>query len=94
MLMKYITFDDHLKEQLKDPEFRRIWEKSEPQRRIASQLIKARIEQDVSQKQLAKKIGTTQAVISRIENSSVNPSIGIIYKLATALGKKLEINFV
>lgn len=92
--MKYLTFDDHLKEQLRDPEFRRLWKKSEPQRRIASQSIKARIEKNMSQKQLAKKMGTTQAVISRIENSSVNPSIGILARLATALDKKLEINFV
>ena len=92
--MKHITFDEYLKEQLQDPEFRRIWEESAPQRHIASQLIEARIAQDISQKQLAQKMGTTQAVISRIENSSVNPSIGILARLATALDKKLEINFV
>ena len=47
----------------------------------------------MSQRQLAKKAKTTQAIISRIENMTINPSIGLLQKLATAFGKRLEINF-
>ena len=47
----------------------------------------------ISQRELAKKVGTTQAVISRIENMSVSPSIGLLQRIAGSLGKKLEIKF-
>jgi len=85
MKVKNITLDELLKKQLKDPEFRRLWEESEPQYQATRALIKAR---------LAKKADTTQAVISRVESMAVNPSVGLLQKLASALGKKLEIKFV
>ncbi|AKM79356.1 MAG: HTH domain-containing protein [Candidatus Beckwithbacteria bacterium GW2011_GWB1_47_15] len=94
MKVKNITLDELLKKQLKDPEFRRLWEESEPQYQATRALIKARLEKKLSQRQLAKKADTTQAVISRVESMAVNPSVGLLQKLASALGKKLEIKFV
>lgn len=91
--MKDLTLDDYLKEQLKDPAFKKEWEKSEVAYQVTRGLIQARIEGRVSQRQLAEKVGTTQAVISRIENMSVSPSIGLLQRIAAALGKKLEIRF-
>ncbi len=92
--MKGIYFDDYLKEQLKDPEFKKEWEKSEPAYQAGREMIRARIKAKISQRQLAKKAGTTQAVISRIENMSVSPSIGLVQRIAQAMGKKLQIRFV
>ena len=91
--MKDITLNDYLKEQLKDLEFKKEWEKSEAAYQITRELIRARIEGKLSQRQLAQKTGTTQAVISRIENMSVSPSIGLVQRIANSLGKKLEIKF-
>jgi len=91
--MKPLYFDDFLKEQLKDPEFKKEWYESEPAYQAGAELIKARIEAKISQRQLAKKANTTQAVISRIENMSVSPTIGLLQKVAKAVGKKLEIKF-
>lgn len=50
-------------------------------------LISARVNQRISQRELAKRAGTTQAVISRIENKSVNPSINLVNRLFQALGQ-------
>jgi transcriptional regulator with XRE-family HTH domain len=50
------------------------------------------MEQKVSQRDLAKKAQTTQAIISRLENLSFNPSLNLLERLAGALGKKLEVN--
>lgn len=72
--MKSLTPNQVIKENLKDPKFKKAWNKSESQYQVIRQLIKARIEKGVSQRDLAKKAKTTQAVISRIENMSVNPS--------------------
>ena len=91
--MKDFTFDQYLKEQLKDPEFKKEWEKSETSYQVTRALIGARIKGNISQRQLAKKAGTTQAVISRIENMTVSPSINLLGRIAESLGKKLEIRF-
>lgn len=91
--MRDLTLNDYLKEQLKDPEFKKEWEKSEAAYQVTRELIRARIENSVSQRQLAKHAGTTQAVISRIENMNVSPSIGLLQRIADALDKKLEIKF-
>ncbi len=91
--MRNKTLDDYIKQRGKDPEFKKAWDYSEAQYQITRELIKARLEKHISQRNLAKKANTTQAVISRIENMSVSPSVGMLQKIAKALGKKLEINF-
>lgn len=92
-MLKGTSFDDILKEQLKDPEFKKEWDKSEPAYQAGRALIQARIDAKMSQKKLAKLAKTTQAVISRIENMTVNPSISLLHKIARAFGKRLEIKF-
>jgi ribosome-binding protein aMBF1 (putative translation factor) len=89
--MKKRTLDDYLKEKLKSPTFAKEWKNSEVQYQITRQLIKARVQKNWSQRQLAKAAETTQAVISRIESLSVNPSIGLLDKISRALGKRLEV---
>ena len=89
--MKAYTFRDHLKESLKDPKFRKAWEESEAEYQVSRALISARINGKISQRELAKRANTTQAVISRVEGMNANPSIGLIQKLAQALNLKLKI---
>jgi ribosome-binding protein aMBF1 (putative translation factor) len=91
--MKDLTLNDYLKKQLKDPEFKKEWEKSEAAYKVTKALIEARLKDKISQRELAKKAGTTQAVISRIENMSVSPSISLLQRIADSLGRKLEIRF-
>lgn len=92
--MKGEYLDDFLKEQLKNPKFKKVWEKGEPAFQAGCALIEARIKAKLSQRQLAKRAKTTQAVISRIENMTVSPSIGLLQKIAMSVGKKLEIKFI
>ena len=61
---------------------------------VLEEIIKARIEKKLSQRELAKKAKTTQAVLSRIENMTVSPSIQLVQRIAEAMGKKLEIKFI
>lgn len=91
--MKRYTFQQHLRESLKNPKFRVEWEKNEAQRRISGILIEKRLAQKMSQRSLAKRAKTTQAVISRIENMSANPSINLLKKIAAVFGSKLKISF-
>ncbi len=86
------TFQDHLKESLKDPEFRKEWEATEPEHNLASQIIEARLKQNLSQRDLAKRINTSQAIISRIESGSANTSISLMKRFAKALDIELTIH--
>lgn len=92
--MKTYTFKQHLRESLKDPEFRKAWEASEAEYQISRALIAARLNKNISQRELARKANTTQAVISRLESMSANPSIGLIQKIAAALNLKLKVQLV
>lgn len=91
--MKRLDFETYLNEQLKNPKFRKEWDALDPQYQVMRELIKARLNCKLSQRELAKKAKTTQAVISRIENMTVSPSVGLLQKIAEALNKKLEIKF-
>ena len=53
-----------------------------------------RREQGLSQKEMAKKIGISQQLISRIEKGGENVSLSTLTTMARALNKKVEINFV
>ena len=86
------TFQDHLKESLKDPEFRKVWEATEVEYILARKLIEARLKRKLSQRELAKKVGTSQAAISRIEGMDANPSLSLLKRIATALETKLQIS--
>lgn len=89
-----IDFQEFFESRLKDPVFRTEWDKVEPQYQLERAIIKARIERGMTQSELAKKVGTTQAVISRIESTNTNPTINMVNKIAKAFGKKLKIEFV
>ena len=91
--MKVYTFQQDLKKRLKDPAFKKAWEESEWEYQISRALIAKRIKSKLSQKDLAKKAHTTQAVISRLENMNGNPSLGFLQKIASALNLKLKIQF-
>jgi len=78
----------------KNPEFQKEWKQSEIEYQLGRQLIQARIDNNFTQQELAKRAGTTQAVISRIESMSVSPSIQLVDRIAGAFGKSLQIRFV
>lgn len=92
MKNKLYTFDEHLRKSLRDPAFRKEWEESEPGYKLACLLIEKRLKKKMSQRDLAKKMNTTQAVISRIESGSSNPSLSLLNRIATALEAKLHIS--
>ncbi|MFH1561163.1 MAG: helix-turn-helix transcriptional regulator [Patescibacteria group bacterium] len=91
--MKDTSLDNYLKKQLRDPGFKKEWDKSEAAYQVTKALIEARLRNKLSQRQLAKRAGTTQAVISRIENMTVSPSVNLLQRIANSLGRKLELRF-
>ncbi|HVF69431.1 MAG TPA: helix-turn-helix transcriptional regulator [Xanthomonadales bacterium] len=89
---RYYTFKEHLKESLKNPEFRKAWEDSEVEYQLSRKLIEARLSRNLSQRDLARRVKTSQAAISRIEGMNGNPSLALLKRIATALDTKLSIS--
>ncbi len=91
--METRTWAEFKKEFLKDKEIAAEYKKLEPEFEIAKMVIQKRIEKKMSQAQLAKKIGTKQTAISRLESGSYNPSLLFLRKVARALNSNLVISF-
>lgn len=87
-------FDDFLKEQLKDSEFRKEWDALQPERAVIQVMIDARRKTGLTQKQLSEKTGIAQADISKLERGNANPSIKTLQRLAAGMGMKVKIEFV
>ena len=87
-------FRDLLNEQLKDPEFKKEWDDMQPEMDVIRAMIDARIEQNLTQKELAKRTGIDQADISKLENGTRNPSLKLLKRLAHGMGMQLKIEFV
>lgn len=93
MKKRFYTLRDDINKRLKNPEFRKAWEQSNSTYLLGKSLIEKRMAKNMSQRALAKSAHTTQAVISRIESMSSNPSFNLLKRLADALGTTLKIGF-
>ena len=80
------------KEVLKNPELKREYERLAPRYAVISELIAARLKNGITQKELAKQMGTTQSSIARLEAGSINPSLGFLEKIASVMGYKLTVH--
>ena len=87
-------FDDYLKEQLQDDEFRKEYEALQPEFDVIRAIINARISQGLTQKELSKRTGINQADISKLENGTRNPTINLLKRLADGMGMQLKIEFI
>lgn len=87
-------FRKHLEQSLQDPAFKAEWDAQEAEREIMRKIVEARMEEDLSQRELASKCGMKPANLCRLENGNGNPSVATLAKIAQGLGRKLEISFV
>lgn len=90
----FLRFDDYLAEKLKDPEFRAGYEKVRQENEPLRAILRARVEKGMTQAQIAKKMGTTQSSIARVESGKSHPTIPFMQRLADALDMKLEVRFL
>ncbi|RWM11084.1 helix-turn-helix transcriptional regulator [Mesorhizobium sp.] len=93
MSRKAIPVEEAAKDWLKDPEFVAEYEALEEEFALAEALIKARGEADMTQEEVAAAMGTTQAVIARLESGRNMPSTRTLQRFAKATGSKLRISF-
>lgn len=83
-------YEDIKAELLRDPEVKAEYDALEP----AYQVTCRRIELGLTQVQLAKKVGTKQPGISRLESGNSNATIDLLQRVAEALDCRLDIKLV
>jgi len=89
--MKTKSYKQFKKELLKDKKIKQAYDDLGPEFALIEIIIKKRIEKGLTQKQLAKKIGTKQSAISRFESGTYNPSFSFLQKVANALDARLKV---
>lgn len=60
---------------------------------IACKIINYRLDNDMTQKDLANKLEITQAMVSKLESGEYNPSIEFLFKISKKLDWKFELTF-
>ncbi len=61
--------------------------------RLGGEIAELRVKAKLSQAQLAKKIGTKQSNVTRMESGEQNFTINMLDKIAHSLGKELKVSF-
>ncbi len=90
--MKKTNFDIYLEEQLKDPDFAERFEKAGEAWDVALQLAALREKAGLSQRDLARKLHTSQQQISRLESPSYEGhSLSMLRRVAEALGVTVRV---
>ena len=77
---------------LRDSQVKEAYKKLGPEFELIQLIIERRLEQGLTQVELAKKLNTKQSAISRLERGGYNPSLAFLNRLAKALDSKLSIS--
>jgi ribosome-binding protein aMBF1 (putative translation factor) len=93
MKQKFIPVEESFKEWKKNPKYVAAYDALESEFALASAMIKARAEADMTQEQVAMAMGTTQAVVARLESGKVLPSTRTLERFANATKTRLRISF-
>jgi len=78
---------------MKEPKYRKAYDALEDEFAVARAVITARNRAGLTQLELARKMGTTQPVVARMEGGRIQPSVRTLRRLAQATGTKLTIRF-
>jgi len=93
-VQKAIDFQKYLAERLKSPKFKKHYDEYGKQLEIAYKILQLRKQKGISQTELARRIGTKQSNIARMEMGQQNFTTDTLQKIASAFKRDLKIEFV
>jgi ribosome-binding protein aMBF1 (putative translation factor) len=93
MTRQYIPVGEAFEEWRKDPEYVAAYDALGNEFALATALIKARGDADLTQEQVAEAMGTTQAFVARLESGRGVPSTRTLERFAKATRTRLRISF-
>jgi transcriptional regulator with XRE-family HTH domain len=76
---------------MKEPGFKEGYDALEEEFSLASQFIEARTRAGLTQAELAKRMGTSQSTIARLESGTAKPSLSTLRRFAQATGARVRI---
>ena len=86
-----VKFEDIKARLMKDEEFKAEYEKLKPRYELIAQIVDTRNRLNITQEELALRVGTQKSNISRFESGAYNPSLDFVTKIARSLGKEIHI---
>lgn len=93
-ISKAVDFQEYLAQKLKNSTFKKQYEKYGKQLEIAYQILQLRKKKRFSQLELAKRLGTSQSDVARMESGQQNFTTDTLQKIASVLHRKLKIEFI
>jgi len=90
------TIGQHIEEEYKkSPAFRRSYDEEVLLLKIAYKIAQLRKQRHITQRELARRMGTTQQTVSRLEDSkNTRVSVHTLTRLARALNARISIDIV
>ena len=92
-IRKFIPVEEAFARWEKNPAFRKAYAALEDEFAFVREVLRVRAAAGLTQKQLARRMDTTQGTIARLESGTTMPSTRTLQKLAAATGHKLKITF-
>ena len=84
------TLRAYMAEQMRNPRFRKAWEEVQEESKLTRELVRLRVEQGLTQAQVAEMVGTKQAAISRLEHRPPSRPTELFRKVAAVYGHDVE----
>jgi DNA-binding phage protein len=88
----YVSFEGVSRRLSRDKKVQKIYAATRFEHEITVALIKKRIEQKLSQAQVAKKAGMHQPAIARLESGNSSPTLETVSRVAAALKIKVKVS--
>ena len=85
---------DLKKRLMEDRELRKEYVRNDDEFTLIEALIRARTAAKLAQAELARRLGTTQSAIARLEGRRVSPSFATLGRYAEATGTRLAVGLV
>lgn len=93
-MKKLTNYEKDLRKRLKDPEFFAGFQEELAKLKLAYAMLELRKKHKLSQQEVAKRLGTTQSVVARMEAGEQNFTVSTLQKIADVFRKKLKIELV
>lgn len=91
---KTTTLNELKKRYMEDPEFREAYALVDEEYALVKTLVRARTAANLTQEEVARRIGTTQSAVARLEGGKVSPSFATLRRYAEATGTRLTVGLV
>ncbi len=85
---------DLKKRLMEDPEFREEYARIEDEYALVEALVRARSAANLTLAEVARRLGTTQSAIARLEGGKVSPSFATLRRYADVTGTRLTVGLV